>query len=280
MTSAHTMYAVFALTLSLLVIGASASYLTVEGPVSSVIYNNGTIALGDVGPGESFYVLASAATANASGAEINIGWDTLEAVKLPQGWASEASPAYENPMKLKVTVAPTATNDTYVLELRAVNIGNYSKLGNLTFNASVVVTPDVFVTNVTPIELATGVGQPANLHVVINNTGVSDDPFVLNAQGIPGWYQPVEVISDHNTSSTYLYPVLINEPGVYRFNFTISSSTSPLLQHTYKVTLVAESSLMNDYIATGQGVILSPVIYEPAYAVMLGLNYVYKLIFH
>ncbi len=272
-------YAAFAIAMSALILGASASYLVVEGPVSSLVYGNGTLALGKVGPGESFYVLASATTANASGAMINIGWDTLEAVKLPPNWAAQASPAYENPMKLKVTVAPNATNGTYTMVLRAVNIGNYSRLGNLTFNASIRVTPNVFITNVTPATLVTGVGQPSNLHVVINNTGASDDPFILNAQGIPGWYQPIEVISQHSTSSTYLYPVLINEPGVYSFNFTISSSTSLLLQHTYRMTLVAESSLMNDYMATGQGVVLSPVIYEPAYAVMLALNYAYKLIF-
>ncbi len=279
MAPARSAYAVFAIAMSVLIVGASASYLVVEGPVSSLVYGNGTLALGKVGPGESFYVLASATTANASGAIINIGWDTLEAARLPPGWASQASPAYENPMKLKVTVAPNATNGTYTMELRAVNIGNYSRLGNLTFNASIRVTPNVFITNVTPATLVAGVGQPSNLNVVINNTGASDDPFVLNAQNIPGWYQPIEVISQHSTSSTYLYPVLINEPGIYHFNFTISSSSSPLLQHTYNITLVAESSLMNDYMATGQGVVLSPVIYEPAYAVMLALNYAYRLIF-
>lgn len=279
MASARAAYVVFAMAISLLIIGANATYLVVEGPVSSLLYNNGTVNLGKVGPGESFYVLASATTANVSGTIINIGWDTLQAVKLPQGWSSQSSPAYENPMKLKVTVAPNATNGTYTLEIRAVNIGNYSRLGNLTFNASILVTPNVFITNVTPITVVAGVGQPANIKVGINNTGASDDPFILNAQGVPGWYQPVEVISEHDSASTYLYPVLINEPGIYKFNFTISSSTSPLLQHTYNMTLVAESSLMNDYSATGQGVVLSPVIYEPAYAVMLALNYIYKQIF-
>ena len=195
MAPARFAYAVFAIAMSVLVLGASAGYLVVEGPVSSLVYGNGTLALGKIGPGESFYVLASATTANASGAIINIGWDTLEAVRLPPGWASQASPAYENPMKLKVTVAPNATNGTYTMVLRAVNIGNYSRLGNLTFNASIRVTPNVFMTNVTPVTLVAGVGQPSNLRIVINNTGASDDPFILNAQGIPGWYQPMFIIA-------------------------------------------------------------------------------------
>lgn len=269
----------FMLVISAAMLGASATYLTVEGPVSTLLYGNGTLNLGKVGPGESFYVLASATTANASGAIINIGWDRLEAVSLPSGWSSQASPLYENPMKMKITVDPTAKNGTYAMVLRAVNVGNYSKLGNLTFTAYINVTPDVLTTSVTPLNVSAGVGQPVNLQVVINNTGASDDPFLINATGIPAWNAPTEVIASHSTTNTYLYPVFVNEPGVYRFNLTINSTTSPLIHKTYQITLTARSSLINDFMATGQGVVLSPIIYEPAYAVMLLLSDIYNAVF-
>ncbi|MCL5239035.1 MAG: hypothetical protein M1286_00995 [Candidatus Marsarchaeota archaeon] len=267
------------LVLSAAMISVGATYLTVEGPVSALLYNNGTLNLGKIGPGESFYVLASATTANASGAIVNIGWDRLEAVSLPSGWSAQASPLYENPMKMKVTVAPTAANGTYNMTLRAVNVGNYSKLGNLTFTAYINVTPDVLSTSVTPLNISAGVGQPVNLQVVINNTGASDDPFLVNATGLPAWDSPIEVIASHSSSNTYLYPVFVDEPGIYHFNLTINSTTSPLIHKSYPVTLTAQSSLINDFMATGQGVVLSPIIYEPAYAAMLLLSDIYNLIF-
>jgi hypothetical protein len=269
----------FITSFSFLALGASAMYLAVEGPVPALLYNNGTLNLGKVGPGESFYVLASATTANQSGAIVNIGWDELKAVKLPPGWTAEASPLYQNPMKMKITVAPYAANGTYNLTIMAVNVGNYSKLGNLTFTAYINVTPSVFSASAAPTVLATGVGQPANIKIVINNTGASDDPFLINAHGLPAWNVPTEVISTHDSAGIYLYPIFIDEPGVYHFNLTINSTTSPLLRRSFPITLTAQSSLINDFSATGQGVVLSPVIYEPAYAVMLLLSDIYHLIF-
>ncbi|MGA3020773.1 MAG: hypothetical protein ABSD68_02385 [Candidatus Micrarchaeales archaeon] len=254
-------------------------YLLVQGPVSQLIYSNGSINLGKVGPGESFYILASATTSNQSGAIINIGWDTLEAVDLPNGWSAQASPLYENPMKMKVTVAPFATEGNYKMIIRAVNVGNYSKLGNLTFSAYINVSTDVFISSVTPQVVDVGPGEPINLKVIINNTGASDDPFMINAYGLPAWNFPVEVIASHSTNNTYAYPVSVNEPGVYGFNVTINSTTSPLIHHTYPVTLTAKASVLNDYRATGQGVILSPIIYEPSYALMLLISDIYHLIF-
>lgn len=255
-----------------------ATYLLIEGPVTGALNNGSNITLGKVGPGESFYVLASATTTNQSGVAVNIGWDTLEAVNLPSGWSAQASPLYENPMKMKVTVAPDARNSTYELVLRAVNVGNYSKLGNLTVHAFINVTPDVFSASVSSTKIAVGVGQPANLRVQINNTGASDDPFIINAHGLPAWNITDEVIAPHLQTSSYTYPVFVNEPGVYTFNLSVNSATSPLIHRNYTIQLVAKASVFNDYGATGQGVVLSPVIYEPSYALMLLLHYLYGLL--
>jgi hypothetical protein len=278
MANRFNKFLLFLLAFSFVLSTVSATYLSVEAPVSGVLHNNDTINFGKVGPGESFYVLASPATTNQSGVMISLGWDTLQAITLPGGWSAQASPLYENPMKMKINVAPAAANGTYTLVLRAVNVGNYSKLGNLTFTAYINVTPNVFNSNVTPVNLTAGVGEPANIKITINNTGASDDPFLINAYGLPAWDSPAEVIALHSTANSYLYPVFENEPGVYHFNLTINSTTSPLIHQTYAVTLTARASLINDFSATGQGVVLSPIIYEPAYAVMLLLSDIYHLI--
>ena len=267
---------VFAALTALLLVGyaGASSYLQITGPVTGTLYQQGSLYLGKVGPGESFYILASASTVNASGVPINIGWDTINATGLPAGWAAQGTPLYENPMKLKITIPSDTANGTYKLVINAVNIQNYSRLGNLTFTAFINVTPNVFNLNVAPTNISVGVGQPYNLKVTINNTGASDDPFVINAQGLPAWNVSDEVIASHSTVSTFSYPVYVNEPGVYSFNITVGSASSSLVAKSYKINMVAKASLLNDFAAVGQGVPLSPIIYEPTYAVMLLIKYV------
>jgi hypothetical protein len=271
-------YAVLILSLVLPVAFANAMYLQIEGPINATLQQNGAINLGKIGPGESFYILASANTTNASGVLINKGWDTLEPVSLPAGWVAQASPLYENPMKIKITTASFTPNGTYTMTIRAVNVGNYSKLGNLTITAYINVSTNVFTASVSPTNLTVGVGQPGDLNITINNTGASDDPFLINVTGLPAWNNPVEVIAPHDKVSHFIYQVSSNEPGQYPFNVTINSTTSALLHTTFKIRLAVQESVLSDYNATGQGLLLSPVIYEPVYALMQFLNYVYNLI--
>jgi hypothetical protein len=251
---------------------AGATYVSVQGPVNANLTNNGFVYLGKVGPGESFYVLASATTTNASGAVVNIGWDRLEAVNLPSGWSMQASPLYENPMKLKVSV-PYNISGTYNLTIRAVNVGNYSRLGNLTFTAQVDVTNNVFNVSVSPRNISAGVGQPVDINVKIVNIGIADEPFNISAQGLPAWNFSDDVIALHSRTSSFVYPVYVNEPGVYPFNLTITSATGHLVQNEYPINFSVVASLYNDYSAIGNGVVLSPVIFEPVYAIDYLLSY-------
>ncbi len=270
-------YLVFSLCLTSFLLISGATYLTIQDPISTQLYQNGSISLGKVAPGQSFSIVASSTTTNDSGVILTDGWDTLKAIQLPPGWTSQPSPSYANPMKMKITVIAEAANGTYPMVIEAVNY--YGKVDNLTFNAYMNVTPNVLNSSVSSTQLVAGVGQPTNIRVTINNTGASDDPFVINASGLPAWDLPISVIAAHSTTNTYLYPVFVNEPGVYKFNFTIDSATSPLVHRTYPMVLTVQSSLLNDYSATGQGVILSPVIYEPVYAFMQLINYLYRLVF-
>ncbi len=262
---------------------SNATYLGIIGPSSATLANGQSIHLGKVAPGESFYILASATTTNASGFTVNIGWDQLTAPVLQSGWSSQPSPLYANPMKLKVTVPSNAAYGTYNMTIRAVNLyhntENYS-LGNLTVTAYVNVSPDVYNITVSPTMINSGIGQPTNIYINVNNTGISDDPFKINAYGLPAWNLSDQVVVLHGHRSTYIYPVYVNEPGTYNFNIDVNSTTSPSVSTSVPVTIVAQASLLNDYSAVGQGVILSPVILEPSYELMLFLSYVYKQLIH
>jgi len=256
----------------LLVFVSHAMYLQITAPVSATLHQNSSIYLGKVGPGESFYIEASASTTNASGVIVTPGWDTFEAVSLPAGWSSQPTALYSNPMKLKITVAPYAANGTYKLVLRAVNIENYSKLGNLTINAYINVTPNIFKISAEPLVLHSGINQPVDVHIVINNSGDSDDLFDVYASGLPAFNNTYSIIVKRNSTTELEYAIFEDEPGVYPFNLTVGSIASPMIHKSFVGKLIIQQSVLNDYSATGQGVLISPIIYEPAYAFMLLLK--------
>ncbi len=264
--------------LSVALASAASTYLQVQGPISQTIYSNGTVYLGKVAPGQSFYVLANASTVNTTGYYVNIGWDRLVAVRLPSGWSSQESPLYENPMKMKVTVPANATDGNYTIGIEAVNVQNYSRLGSLAFNATITVTPDVFDVKVSPTTVYSVIEAPEVLNVTINNTGISDDPFIISALGLPAWNVSDQVISLHSKATSFSYPIFINEPGAYTFNLTVGSSTSALVAKSYRITSYVSESLLYDYKSVDHGAVLSPVVLEPVYAFMSLLSYIYSAI--
>ena len=256
------------------------TYLQIQNPINITLHNNGSVYLGKVGPGESFSLIANSSTTNSSDYLVNIGWDTLVPIKLPNGWYAQASPLYENPMKIRITVSKNTTNGRYPIILRAVNVGNYSKLGNLTFTVYVNVTTNVFNLNISSQKIYSGVNQPVTLYISINNTGISDDPFLISAIGLPAWNVTDSVISLHGKKSIFNYPVFLGQPGLYHFNLTVFSSSSNLIHKSYPITFQVNTTLYNDYSAVGSGVVLSPVIFEPSYAFMSLLQELYSLLFH
>lgn len=252
----------------MLISSASAALVNVTEPYAVTVHSGQTIALGKVGPGQTFYVNISGATTDASGVYYERGWNQLVVTDLPQGWIAANSALYGQYLSVKITTAPDAQTSQYAFNLTAVNIGNYSKLGNVTFGARINVTPDVFRLSVNPTNVSTGPGQPVPVHVVINNTGVSDSPFRISVQGIPGWNITKEVIAFHRTSQNYTYPVFADEPGIYRAQFNVSSVSSPLVYKRINVTIAVQASVPNDYKAVGQGSVISSIFYQPIYAIM------------
>lgn len=255
---------------------ASAANVNIVEPYNATLQNNGTIYLGKVGPGQTFFVTISAATQNQTGALLPLGWNQFVASGLPQGWLAANSSLYNQQLSTKITVASNAKNGTYAFNLTAVNVGNYSKLGSVRFRAYVNVTPNVFQLKVSPSSISTGPGQPESIYVTINNTGVSDSPFVINIHNLPAWNGSETVIAQHHTTQSFIYPVYENEPGVYATQLYVSSLASPLVFRQGNVTINIQASLDNDYTALGQGVLGFPTVYEPAYAVMYLISLIFK----
>ncbi len=261
-------YFVPVILISMVAMAGAAPYISIVEPYNATLYNNGTIYLGKVGPGQPFYITAVSATANASGTIIQRGWNQMYATGLPGSWVVSNSSLYSKYLSVKVTPYANATNGTYRFTITAENFGNYSKLGTIEFTAYVNVTPNVFSLSVSPTNISTGPGQPTNIEVTINNTGVSDAPFYLTALGLPAWNTSTEVIALHNTVRSFSYPVYEDEPGLYNARMYVSSVASSLVHKESNINLLVKASVPNDYSAIGSGSVAFPIIYEPAYAVM------------
>ncbi|MGC8651817.1 MAG: hypothetical protein ACP5UH_01020 [Candidatus Micrarchaeia archaeon] len=254
--------------LLLFVAYANGAYVSVLEPYNATIYQNGSIFLGKVGPGEPFYITISSATTGSSGMLLNYGWNRLIAYGLPPGWVVVNSPLNLPQLSVKVTASPRAQNGTYRFYLRAINTGNYSKIGNLTFSALVNVTPNVFNLAVYPNNISVGPGQPAVIHIGINNTGVSDSPFTISVYGAPAWSYTETVIAPHSTSKLFAYNLYENESGIYKLRLLVNSSASSLVYKVVNISMLVKASIPSDYSAIGQGAIVFPNVYAPAYSVM------------
>jgi len=223
-------------------------------------------------------VTISAATTNQTGSMLNYGWNKLVATGLPAGWIVQNSSLNNQFLSTEISVAPKEPDGTYAFYLTAINLGNYSKIGSLKFAVEVNVTPNVLRLETSPTVMRAGPGQPAEVSVTINNTGVSDAPFIISLSGLPSWNQTETVIALHHTTGTFKYPVYNNEPGVYNLKLHVNSTASPLIGKESNLTLVVGASVKNDYSAIGQGVPLFPIVYEPAYAVMYFIGQLVKLL--
>ncbi len=233
MRNALLFLAAFALIIST----AAASSVTILEPFNATVTQGGSVLLGKVGPGQTFYITISANTTNAIGASFSRGWNKLVATSVPQGWIVENSSLNGADLSVKIDPSPHAQTGTYAFNLTAINLGNYSRLGAVQFQALINITPNVFNLQITPTSISTGPGQPASIYVTINNTGVSDSPFIITMVGLPAWNVTQPVIALHHTTETFVYPVYENEPGTYKAQLNVSSgqarwstrgATSPL----------------------------------------------------
>lgn len=267
-----SIYIISVLALLSFALFGSASYAKIIEPFNATLSNNGSIYLGRVGPGQPFYITAESATTNSSNVIIIRGWNQMYALDLPSGWIVTNSSVYSQTLSVEITPSAKATNGTYMFNILLKNFGNYSKLGTLEFTAYINVTPNVFQLSVSPTNISAAPGAPSNIHITINNTGISDSPFIITAKGLPAWNRTDQVIALHGTSESFVYPIYEYEPGVYTANMSVVSASSSLIHKEANVTMTIKASVENDYKALGYGVVAFPIVYEPIYAVMYFVN--------
>ncbi|MGC8622469.1 MAG: hypothetical protein ACP5UC_00700 [Candidatus Micrarchaeia archaeon] len=251
------------------------SYVKVIEPYGAVVHQGGSVYLGNIGPGQSFYIVISPNTTSSSGKMVELGWNKLVVTGL-SGWVVENSSLYSSAPSVEITPPSYTPFGVYGFNVTAINIGNYSGLGNLTFKAYINVTSKVFSFNASPAIANAGIGVPAYISIRINNTGVSDNPFVISASGLPGFNESDIVIAQHSTARSFLFPIYEDTPGTWHAMLKISSLTSPSIYETKNITLIVKPSMENELLALGKGTIIYPVLYAPAYAIQYFIGLLFK----
>jgi len=247
---------------------ANGTYVNISSPVNLILHNGNTINLGKDGPGQTFSISISAQTSAINGTVYSYGWNQFIAYNVPKNWIVENSSLNNKILTIEIKPSPYAKTGTYNFSLESINTGNYSKLGVLKFNASIYITPKVYTINIKNKKIFSGINQPVKIQITINNSGVSDTPFIISSTGLPVLNGNISIISLHNSTQEFSYPVFATEPGIYNINLSIKSLSSPLIYKTENIKLTIKSTVLNDYIALGNGALVFPVIYEPVYNLM------------
>ncbi|VVC04938.1 Uncharacterised protein [Candidatus Burarchaeum australiense] len=263
------MKAAYSLILALFALNlCAAAELQIMSPVTGVVQDGGEVYLGAVGPGQTLYIEANALV--TTGGKFGQGgrWDMLEVVSAPDGWTSENSLLYEQPLKLRLKVASDAADQEYMVLVRAVDEGNKEELGEVNMKLIVNVSRDVFGMSVSPARKETGAGQPASFIVTIRNDGIASDAFEISASGLPAWNFRKTVFVPAGSSKEVPYDVVSGEEGEFSPIIKVRSLSSDLLSGEQNVRLGVSTSLASDYKATNNGLLLFPILEQAAYSVM------------
>ncbi|MDO8339870.1 MAG: hypothetical protein Q7T16_04400 [Candidatus Burarchaeum sp.] len=262
------MRSLFALILAFLALSVGAAEVKVLSPVSAVLQDGSEVYLGLVGPGQTVFVEADALVATGGVNGIGGRWDQLVIDRAPQGWSTEPSLLYEQPLKALVKVASDAPDGEYEILVRVVDDQNKEQLGEVNLKLRINVSRDVLSMSVSPSRKETGASQPASFIVTLRNTGIASDAFEISASGLPAWDFRKTVFVPYGSSREVPYDVVSGEEGAFTVKIVTRSLSSDRISEVKDVHLGVSTTLISDYKATNKGLLLFPMFEQAAYAVM------------
>ena len=259
----------FALLPAILLLVSASFAVNVIAPVITPIEQGSQIAVGDVGPGQTFFVIAE--TKEATGGKYGLGgaYDQMHASSLPPGWTSTPSKLYANPMQVDITVPKDAPDGEYEVQLTMHDEAGSGGLGDdVVFSVKVTVKRDIMDMKVEPASISTGAGQPARYTITVMNKGIANDLFIIGSAGVRNWEFRRSVYIPSGTSKTLNYEVVGNEEADYGVRLWARSSSSDVIYAERDVSLRVNSDLLSDYRAVNRGVLLFPLTEAPLYFVV------------
>jgi hypothetical protein len=251
---------------SVLLILCLSHSIGVVSPVNQEVKTGDVIDLGTIGPGQTVSIQIDPLVSEGGIHGIGGQYDYAIAEDLPRGWTSKQSKLYQNPLHITITAEPEALPGNYSAKIRVVDEYDGEQLGNITFDAQVEITYDVMDFNVTPAYLEVGPGQPARFTISIANKGSTSDVFQVSALGPKRWEFKKPVFVPAMTTKTIHYEIVGEEEETYRATISVVSLASDNIAGEKNVTLFIKPSLIGDYKATNNGVMVFPIFEAPIYS--------------
>jgi hypothetical protein len=258
------------ITLFALALALTLAYpIMVTAPVSAEIEQGSQIEIGNVGPGQTFYVIADPNVYTGGKFGTGGAYDKMVVSRLPYGWVSTPSKLYAKALQADVTVPKDAKDGQYEVEFTLWDeAGDYGLGGNVSFTALVTVTRDVMEMKVEPTALSVGADQPARYTITINNKGSANDVFEVGSSGVRDWEFRRSLYIPAGTSKTITYEVVGKEEADYAVKIWAKSSSSQYIYSETPVSLRVNTDLFADLRSTTRGLLLFPLPEAPVYYVL------------
>ncbi len=252
--------------LAFLVLLSLSFSITVTAPFKKEVQEGDMIDLGTIGPGQTVSIEADPIMTTGGIHGIGGTYDMAVAEDLPEGWTTKESKLYQNPLQVTITADPDAEPGNYTAKIIVIDESNGEELGNVTFDAKVTITYDVVEFDVSPESLEVGPGQPAIFEITIENKASTSDVFEVSALGPKRWEFRKPVFVPAQSSKTIHYEIVGEEEETYKATVSIVSLASENIADEKNVTLLIKPSLLGDYTATNNGVLVFPIFQAPIYA--------------
>ena len=255
--------------LFVLLMGA-VSAITIVSPVETEVGEKDIIDAGTIGPGQTISVLIEPEV--TEGGKFGTGgyYDYAAVTSVPEGWGSDNSKLYGNPLQVTITAAPDAEEGYYHSTITVEDEFYGDGLDNVTFSVRVTVSYDVVDISIEPEYVKTAPGIPATFGITISNKASTGDAFEIKSEGVKRWEFERSVFVPAESSKTIYYEIAGEEEETYDMVISVESLASPIIHDEKEVTVDIHSSIADDLKAINNGVLIFPIFEGIVYA-FLGL---------
>ncbi len=239
--------------------------LSLVGPFNMNIEQNSTIDIGEVGPGQTFYISVDPEVKTGGINGIGGRYDVLTA-EVPSNFKVFDSQLYQNPMQIEITTDPHANQTRYTIRVIAIDEGNGEGLGNFSFFVTFKIKNDLVSLEIPEPEKTIGVKQFAPYTIKITNKGRANDVFVVSITGIKGQELEKKIYIPAYQTKEIHYEISGQEEETYVAKVCVRSISSPKIHQCSNIKAIVKTDPFTDMLAINNGVLLSPIILQQFYS--------------
>ncbi|MEM4295245.1 MAG: hypothetical protein QXI89_01445 [Candidatus Anstonellales archaeon] len=192
-------------------------------------------------------------------------YDKAYALKLPDGWTSEQSKIFDNPLQVFITVPENAKEGNYSFLIQLEDLDNAELLGNKTINITVTITKDVMDMEIKKLNYIIAPKQPLRLSTIISNKGNAGDIFVIDIK-TSREIKRKEVFIPANSISEVVNELSFPAKGKELIEVNVYSKHAPsAISKSKRINVQIEGNFFEDLGAAGNGVLLLFIPFQPVY---------------